>query len=81
MPRKVSPRKGYLYALGGEIRARRLARNLSQFALAEHAGIHPNSLGRLERGQYNPSVFLLLDLTHKLDTTLSELFAAAEKKI
>ncbi len=69
-----------LRSLGQEIRERRKARNLSQEALALQAEIHPNVVGRLERGIYNPSVKLLLKITARLNTTLMELFADAAKR-
>jgi len=69
-----------LRSLGEEVRARRKARNLSQETLAFQAEIHPNVVGRLERGSYNPSVTLLLKIAVKLNTTLLELFAGAAKR-
>jgi transcriptional regulator with XRE-family HTH domain len=69
-----------LRSLGEEIRERRKTRNLSQEALALQAEIHPNVVGRLERGIYNPSVKLLLKITARLNTTLTELFAGAAKR-
>ena len=69
-----------LRSLGEEIRERRKTRNLSQEALALQAEIHPNVVGRLERGIYNPSVKLLLKITVRLNTTLMELFAGAAKR-
>jgi len=35
-------------------------------------------VGRLERGQYNPSLLLLQAVVSKLDVSLSEIFAAIE---
>jgi transcriptional regulator with XRE-family HTH domain len=69
-----------LRSLGEEVRERRKARNLSQEALALQADIHPNVVGRLERGIYNPSVTLLLKIAVRLNTTLTELFAGAAKR-
>jgi transcriptional regulator with XRE-family HTH domain len=70
--------KSLLRCLGEEVRARRTRLELSQEALAHLAGIHPNVVGRLERGTYNPTVLTLYALAVKLDTELSDLFAATE---
>jgi transcriptional regulator with XRE-family HTH domain len=69
-----------LRSLGDEVRERRKQRNLSQEALALQAGIHPNVVGRLERGIYNPTVLILGAIAVKLNTTLAELFAGAAKR-
>lgn len=66
-----------LRTLGEEVRRRRLEKNLSQEALAFESGIHPNVVGRLERGRYNPTVLLLLAIAVTLEVTLAELFDAA----
>jgi transcriptional regulator with XRE-family HTH domain len=62
-----------LSALGREIRGRRKARNLSQEALAELAGLHRNYIGFLERGERNPSATTLFQLARALDIKLGEL--------
>jgi DNA-binding XRE family transcriptional regulator len=49
-------------------------------ALALQAGIHPNVVGRLERGIYNPTVLILFAIAMKLNTSLAELFAGAAKR-
>ena len=69
-----------LRSLGEELRERRKARKLSQEALALQADVHPNVVGRLERGDYNPSIKLLLKLAARLNVTLLELFAGAAKR-
>jgi transcriptional regulator with XRE-family HTH domain len=71
-------KRGVLRSLGSELRRRRQARDLSQEALAHAAGVHVNVVGRLERGQYNPSILLLQAVVSKLDVPLSEIFAAIE---
>lgn len=69
-----------LRSLGEEVRERRQQRNLSQEALAHQAGVHPNVVGRLERGSYNITVLTLLAIAMKLNTSLLELFAGAAKR-
>ena len=49
-------------------------------ALALQAGIHPNVVGRIERGIYNPSVMILYAIAVKLNTSVLELFAGADKR-
>jgi putative transcriptional regulator len=66
--------------LGEEIRERRKQRNLSQEQLGFQAGVHPNTIGRLERGIYNPSVTVLLDIAVKLHTNLADLFTGAAQR-
>ncbi len=69
--------KSLLRGVGMVIRERRQLRSLSQEALAHQAGVHPNVVGRLERGKYNPTVLTLQAITTKLNISLDELFAAA----
>jgi transcriptional regulator with XRE-family HTH domain len=72
--------RSILRSLGEEVRERRKQRNLSQEDLALQAGIHPNVVGRLERGIYNPSVLVLHAITAKLNISLLELFVGADKR-
>ena len=69
-----------LRSLGEEVRERRKQRDLSQEALAHQAGVHPNVVGRLERGSYNITVLTLLAIAVKLNTSVLELFAGAAKR-
>ena len=73
-------RKPFIRCLGEEVRERRKALGLSQIALAHDAEIHPNVVGRLERGAYNPTVTLLELLIVPLKVELSELIAGAERR-
>lgn len=72
--------KTLLRGLGEELRERRLRRSLSQEALAHAAGVHPNVIGRLERGIYNPSILTLQSVAVTLNVSLAELFASAGKR-
>jgi transcriptional regulator with XRE-family HTH domain len=72
--------RGSLRALGAEIRALRLARNLSQERLADLAGLHRNFIGLIERGQRNPTFLTLLAITNELDVPLYKLILAAESR-
>ena len=66
--------------LGAEIRARRLALDMTQEGLAFEAHVHPNLVGRIERGEDNPTVLTLNALTEVLGCTLGDLFIAAERR-
>jgi XRE family transcriptional regulator, regulator of sulfur utilization len=72
--------RSILRGLGEEVRERRQRRNLTQEALAFEAGVHPNVVGRLERGIYNPTVMILFAISTKLNTSLQDLFTGASKR-
>ncbi len=61
-------------ALGRVVRETRARRGLSQMDLGDLAGKHHNYIGALERGQINPTLATILDVTDALDITLPELF-------
>lgn len=89
VPPEVSraPRAGTRDAAGwetmqraiGELRRRREQRGSSQTALARAVGIRPDYLGRIERGEVDPRITVLLALATELDTSLRDLFVAAER--
>lgn len=53
----------------------RLARSLSRQELADRAGVHYQTMGYLERGEYSPSLALALRLAAALDQTVEDLFS------
>jgi ribosome-binding protein aMBF1 (putative translation factor) len=55
-----------LLALGREARRLREARDLTQEELADRAGLHPNYIGRIERGESNVGVKALFKLARGL---------------
>ena len=48
--------------------------NMSQSELAELTGVRRETIIRLEKGQYNPSLKLAMDIAIIFGTTVEELF-------
>jgi transcriptional regulator with XRE-family HTH domain len=59
--------------LGRNLRARRLARGLSQEAFADLLGIHRTYIGGLERGERNVTLRTVERLADRLGDSASEL--------
>lgn len=57
-----------------KIRELRMERNIDQATLAELVGVRRETIGRLERGLYNPSLKLAMDIAKIFDTTVEEIF-------
>ena len=72
---KVHPE---LLPLGREVRRLRKERGLSQEALAELAGLHPNYVGGIERGERNVGIKALLRLARGLGVAASRLLDNGE---
>jgi transcriptional regulator with XRE-family HTH domain len=68
-----------LVRIGTEVRRCRQTLDRSQAALATKAGVHPNVVGRIERGTYNPTVMTLEAIAGALDTSIVELLRRALK--
>lgn len=62
-----------------EIRALRLARGMDQAELATLVGVRRETIGRLEKGQYNPSLKLAMDIAKVFDRTVEEVFSFQEE--
>jgi transcriptional regulator with XRE-family HTH domain len=65
-------------SLAATLHAARLARELSASALAERSGVSRAMIGKIERGEAQPTAALLGRLSAALGMTLSELLARAE---
>jgi transcriptional regulator with XRE-family HTH domain len=65
--------KNYLSILGSRVRTMRKRLSFSQTSLARRARVHPNVVGRLERGVYNLSVLKLLAIAGALRVQLRDL--------
>lgn len=53
----------------------RIQKGLSRQQLADAAGVHYQTVGYLERGEYNPSLSLALKIAVELDATVGEIFS------
>jgi transcriptional regulator with XRE-family HTH domain len=64
-----------LVALGRALRRARRAQDLSQEAVGQRAGMHPNHIGTIERGTKDLRATTLLRLIEALELSPAELFA------
>jgi putative transcriptional regulator len=53
----------------------RIAKGLSRQQLADAVGVHYQTVGYLERGEYNPSLSLALKISGELETSVGEIFS------
>jgi transcriptional regulator with XRE-family HTH domain len=65
-------------SLGATVQNARLARELSVSALADRSGVSRAMIGKIERGEAQPTAALLCRLCAAFGMTLSELVARAE---
>ncbi len=57
-----------------KIKEHRARLNMKQDELAELVGVRRETIIRLEKGQYNPSLKLAMDIAAVFNTTVEELF-------
>lgn len=57
------------------LKFKRMERDLKQADLADLVNVRRETIGRLEQGQYCPSLRLAMDLAKALDTTVEDLFS------
>ena len=60
-------------SLAATIKNARLANGLTQFEVAKKAGVHPNTVAKIERGIQEPSYPTLKQLAKVLDIDLNKL--------
>jgi DNA-binding XRE family transcriptional regulator len=58
----------------------RTSMGLSRQELADLVGVHYQTIGYLERGEYSPSLVLALRIAEELKTPVEELFWLEEEK-
>lgn len=57
-----------------KLKSARAAKDLSQQALADAVGVSRQTINAIEKGDYNPTIRLCMDICKVLDKTLDELF-------
>ena len=64
--------------IGALISINRKAKNISQEELADVSGLHPDYIGKIERGERNPSLSTLLRVLDSLSVRYSSFFKELE---
>jgi putative transcriptional regulator len=57
----------------------RIEKNLTQQELADIVGVTRQTIGLIEKGTYNPTLKLCINISKALDRTLDQLFWEDEK--
>ena len=57
-----------------KMKSARAAKDLSQAELAELCGVSRQTINAIEKGDYNPTINLCIEICKALDRTLDELF-------
>ena len=68
------------YRIGPKIRALRLQKNMGQGQLAEHTGLSPALLSKIERGQLFPTLPTLLRIAMVFGVGLAHFFLDSEQR-
>lgn len=66
------------FILKTRIREYRVVMNLSQEDLANKVGVRRETIVRLEKGSYNPSLKLAMDIAKVFNKTVEEVFIIEE---
>ena len=61
-----------------KIKEYRAKLNMNQSELAERTGVRRETIIRLEKGQYNPSLKLAMDIARIFGTTVEEIFSFSD---
>jgi transcriptional regulator with XRE-family HTH domain len=67
--------------VGANVRRLRKERGLSQEALAGEAGLAMRHLGRIERGEGNPTVAVLAKLAEALGVRPTDFYAETDRRV
>lgn len=60
--------------LKNKVRLSRIEKDLTQEDLADRIGVARQTIGLIEKGSYNPTITLCLNICHVLGKSLDELF-------
>ncbi|MDR9363141.1 MAG: helix-turn-helix transcriptional regulator [Microbacteriaceae bacterium] len=71
--------KEELERIGSAVESFREKADLSRQQLADEVGVHYQTIGYIERGEYAPSLILALKLAEALDASVEDIFWLEEK--
>ncbi len=74
-------KQGHLQALGKRIQELRKDRNLTQERLAERCSLTINYIGKIERGEAQPTLEALFSIATALKSNLSALFTYLDRPL
>ena len=60
--------------IGEKLAAARRAKNITQEQLAEKVGVRRETIMRLEKAQYNPSLKLAIDISRAVQAPIEDIF-------
>lgn len=66
--------KGVIQYLDNKVKISRIQVDLTQQQLAEKIGVTRQTISLIEKGKYNPSLKLCLDICYAVNKTLDEVF-------
>ncbi len=69
-----------LHKLAKRIKDLRKLKGMSQEILAEKANLHPSLIGKMERGEINPTIISLEKIAKAFNITLAELLSFPDDK-
>ena len=72
-------KRGQLQAIGRRIQETRKERKITQGGLAERANLTPNYIGKIERGESQPTLEALLAIADALRVSPSNLFVYLDR--
>ena len=72
--------KKYLQLIGNNIRKKRDELGISQQALADNADVAKSTVQRIERGEMNPSILTLKNISLALEINLEDLLKGRQSK-
>lgn len=62
------------------LKLHRIERDMKQSELADLVNVRRETIGRLEQGQYCPSLRLAMDIARVFDTTVEDLFSFDDER-
>ncbi len=66
----MQQKEDYLKWLGNNVKQKRIKSNMSQQELADNANVAKSTIQRIEKGELNPTITVLIKISDALDSDL-----------